>query len=348
MKREIRDMTVKEVFERRDEFIFPEYQREPNIWPEKSKRLLIDSILKDIDIPKLYLYREKNGKTFDVVDGQQRLWAIWEFLDGEYGYESGGKNKKFIELDRSQRQKILSYPLQFTLITDADDEYLRELFLRLQLGLLLKSGEKLHAFVGSMRDFVFNNMKESKFIKKISISPRRFAKETLCAQIAINSFSRTTIKEFSRTRYEDLKYFLDNYQNPTGKEQEIFKTQTKVILATLEKLNKFFGDKAHELKNRSLILSIYLFVEELSKSSNTEKFEKIMPKFVTFILKFAKRLREEAKAGFKRQNEELYIFESYLSNAPGEKYQIEKRHNKLHEFFDYYQKKSKIKGDKED
>ena len=54
-------------------------------------------------------------------------------------------------------------------------------------------------------------MKQSKFIGKVNIPARRYAKETLCAQIAINSFSKATIGEFSRTRFEDLKYFFDNY-----------------------------------------------------------------------------------------------------------------------------------------
>jgi hypothetical protein len=108
-------------------------------------------------------------------------------------------------------------------------------------------------------------------------------------------------------------------------------------------LNSYFKEKAEELKNRSFILSTYLFVEELNETRQVEAI--IMPEFVKFIIKLLKRLRDEAKAGFERKNKELYIFESYLSNAPGEKYQIEKRHKKLQEFFSYFQEKNKIMGD---
>ena len=47
-----------------------------------QKQLLVDSILRDYDIPKLY-WRKVGSKpdTYDVVDGQQRLRAIWEFFD---------------------------------------------------------------------------------------------------------------------------------------------------------------------------------------------------------------------------------------------------------------------------
>ena len=76
-----------------------------------------------------------------------------------------------------------------------------------------------------------------------------------------------------------------------------------------------------------------------------EEVEKIMHKFVKFTELFLKRLREEIKAGFQRQNEDLYNFQSYLNNAPGEKYQIARRHQELTKFFQYYSVKGKIKGD---
>ena len=58
-----------------------------------------------------------------------------------------------------------------------------------------------------------------------------------------------------------------------------------------------------------------------------------------FTIKLLSRLKEEAKLGIYRHNEELYKFESYLSNAPGEKYQIENRHKKLIELFEYFLEK---------
>ena len=65
----------------------PQYQR-GSVWTRKQKQLLMDSILRGMDIPKLYLRAigedGNRGYTLEVVDGQQRLRAIWEFFDGEY------------------------------------------------------------------------------------------------------------------------------------------------------------------------------------------------------------------------------------------------------------------------
>ena len=47
----------------------PDYQR-PSVWTKNQKQLLIDSILRDYDVPKIYLH-EIDKEKFDVVDGQQ-------------------------------------------------------------------------------------------------------------------------------------------------------------------------------------------------------------------------------------------------------------------------------------
>ena len=340
MERRVVEWTVSNIYKKREQIIPADFQREPKLWNLKDKQLLIDSILRDIDIPKLYFYEAEKNR-YEIIDGTQRLWAIWEFLDNGYKYN----NKTINDLDQKDKNKILSYPLQITLLRNVTDEYLRELFLRLQLGLLLVAGEKLHASAGLMRDFIFKKMVKHPFIQSINIPSRRYAKETLCAQICINSFSKATINDFSRTRYEDLNYFFDNYKKISGNELKLFEERCEHILSILDVLHENFREKANELRNRSFILSIYLFIEDLIEKQKN-KISAIMPDFVIFSVELLRRLKAEAKLGFQRRNEALYIFESYLSNAPGEKYQIEGRHAKLKELFTYYQDKKKIMGDK--
>ncbi len=64
----------------------PDYQRPP-AWTRGQKQLLIDSILRDYDIPKMYWRALPAGQKFryEVIDGQQRLRTIWEYKDGGFG-----------------------------------------------------------------------------------------------------------------------------------------------------------------------------------------------------------------------------------------------------------------------
>ncbi len=341
MKRRVEKWTVDKLHKARARLSFPEYQRQPNLWSPDKKSLLIDSILSDIDIPKLYFNEVKDG-SFEVVDGQQRLWAIWEFLDDEYRYRADGKAHKFSELGKSQRDAIRNYGLQVTIFEDASDDYLRELFVRLQLGLLLVTGEKLHAATGAMKDFVFDKLAGRRFIRELKMPNRRYAKETLCAQIAINSFTRAKVQTFSRTRYEDLLFFFNEYEHPVGKDLAFFQAQAKIISTVLDDLWECFSSRTRDLTNRSYILSIYLLFEEFRADLTEAKARK---EFVEFVFALWSRLRQEISAGIDRNNRELYAFETMLSSAPGERYQIERRHQKLIDYYQHFKQAGKVKGD---
>lgn len=343
MKREVEDWTIDKVCKERSNITFPEYQREKRLWNEKDKRDLIDSILKGIDIPKLYFYKIPRKKIYEVVDGQQRLWAIWDFYDGLYKLSNG---RTFAKLKSSERTQITNYKLQITEITEASENELRLLFLRLQLGLLLNTGEKLHVLTGAVKDFVFKKMCRHHFIREtVNIPRRRFSKETLCAQICINSYHKAKSDTFFRTRFTDLEDFFMAGKNPKDKESDFLNKRFDSIRSTLSILDKYFANKGHLLKNRSFVLSIYLFVEGLTQNKSQKEIKEIVPKFVKFAELFMKKLKEEIKAGFQRKNEDLYNFQSYLNNAPGERYQIVRRQKEIDKFFEYYLAKRKIKGD---
>src|SRR6266446_925999 len=81
MKMELRRKALDKIYKRRDKIEMPDFQRE-EVWPDSKKQLLIDSILRGWHLPKFYL-RKSTDRTYECVDGQQRLNAIFEFLEGK-------------------------------------------------------------------------------------------------------------------------------------------------------------------------------------------------------------------------------------------------------------------------
>ena len=70
----------------------PPYQRRAHLWSLSDKQFLIDSILNGYDIPKLYIadfgfgavqLRTRPQRQYAVIDGKQRLGAIFEFFQGK-------------------------------------------------------------------------------------------------------------------------------------------------------------------------------------------------------------------------------------------------------------------------
>ena len=81
MKMLSKKRALDKIYKRRDRYEIPDWQRE-EVWDDRKKQQLVDSILRDWKLPKFYLLKTNNEpEEFEVVDGQQRLTAIFEFFD---------------------------------------------------------------------------------------------------------------------------------------------------------------------------------------------------------------------------------------------------------------------------
>lgn len=129
--------------------ITPKYQRNP-IWSLGQKCFLIDSLLSGCPIPQIFLNIKTEGsgaskRTFyEVVDGQQRLRAVLEYIEGCYTLvETAAKSypvsefykphigKKYSELPDKLQNVIWDYPLAVQELRGWDDPSIRALFRRL-------------------------------------------------------------------------------------------------------------------------------------------------------------------------------------------------------------------------
>ena len=78
----------------------PDFQRN-EVWSKAAQIMLIDTIIKGIPIPKVYIKSIiRDGNTYRVViDGQQRLTAILKFVKNELAlkkpYIGEHQDKKF-------------------------------------------------------------------------------------------------------------------------------------------------------------------------------------------------------------------------------------------------------------
>src|SRR2546426_12051849 len=84
--REIRPIRAKQFI---DDYVYridldADYQRE-KIWSRSDQEKLVDSIIQDIDIPKIYLAKVKDNENFDFecIDGKQRMTTLLSFVKPE-------------------------------------------------------------------------------------------------------------------------------------------------------------------------------------------------------------------------------------------------------------------------
>ena len=115
----------------------PDFQRR-SVWTQSAKVYLIDTILRRLPIPKVYLRQRVDLETRqsfrEVVDGQQRLRAIFDFAEdrlvltkraGEFA------RLRYTTLDADQQEGFLSYPIAVEQLINASDSDVLEVFSRL-------------------------------------------------------------------------------------------------------------------------------------------------------------------------------------------------------------------------
>ena len=137
----------------------PDFQR-GSVWTPAAKMMLIDTILRDLPIPKIFIRsridRETRKTIREVVDGQQRLRAIIDFASDKITLSKRTKEfsgYKFSSLPDDLKDKFLEYALAVDQLINATDDKVLDIFARLNsYNVKLNAPELRHAaFQGEFR-----------------------------------------------------------------------------------------------------------------------------------------------------------------------------------------------------
>ena len=342
-KRVIKPITVRKFI---DDYVYridldADYQRE-KIWSRKNQEELLDSIIQNIDIPKLYVAEVKNDDNFDYecIDGKQRMATLLNFFKPEASEDNpltvkiAGDKYTYKQLQKDLPQisrKVDDFELTFVIYPEIDDDLLREIFRRLQLGVRLNTGELLKTYTGTLRDFVYKEMgKSAPFLRHTNLSEKRFSREFTLAQICINSFARAETGDFVRARYDDLGDFFKDKYNLDDKDENLVR-----IREVLEYMDEHFGQRASAISSRAVAVSAYLFVESLYVNRR----KGFVAEFAKFYLALLNEIKENLRllSNFvpPRNQKILEEFQKYISQASVEPYAIKRRHLFLEKAFEH-------------
>ena len=143
MKMLSKKRALDKLYKRRDRYEIPDWQRD-EVWGTPKKQQLIDTILQGWKLPKFYFVKaDDEAEEFEVVDGQQRLTAIFAFFDNELALSAisaksfGASYYKDLPSDVSD--SFDDFEIEYDEITDASEQELKDFFQRLQQGLPLTS-----------------------------------------------------------------------------------------------------------------------------------------------------------------------------------------------------------------
>lgn len=141
----------------------PDFQR-GQVWPEAKKKKLIDTILRQWYVPAVHIVVNDDLDREEVLDGQQRLRAILDFMGDKFavdGQIEPSDNKiqalhglTYSKLPDAVRSRFRRFPIGTVRLREYLPEEPGELFFRLNTLTALTAAEHRNALIGEPRNQV--------------------------------------------------------------------------------------------------------------------------------------------------------------------------------------------------
>ncbi len=280
-------------------------------WKAHQQQALIDSLFRHYPIPPLFLHevseRGLGGRKsvrYDVVDGQQRIRALVNFLGDKYqllnpddkklrlpnslrSMPAPWGQKRFTELDAALQDQLTKRKLDVFVINEvAHPDEIRDLFIRLQSGTALSRQQIRDAWPGNVGPYI------EKLAGKMERTPKfdfsRFAGKwgekseeerdpymadrQFCAQLLCLFLARLNdpCSQQSVGANELDKLYHENTEfDPAGESAQRFETALKqtIKICNVALELEVEGPRGRKKKFKKLnIISTFLFVQDLSKN----------------------------------------------------------------------------------
>lgn len=292
----LRNTSVWGVFRMREQIdLDPPYQREGDVWTQENKQNLIDTIINGFDVPKIYMHKlsipqQIEGRQIElaVIDGKQRLTAIWAFIQGSFSLK---QDFDYVKDDRvnakgftySDLAKVYpdikadfdAYTLDVVTIETDDLELIEDMFSRLNEAMPLNAAEKRNAFGGPLPSAVRQIANSSLFTQKIPFSNKRYRHLDIAAKMLFIVYSKNVI--------DTKKIQIDNFFKKFSKKKiEDIEDVVKTVVSIVDGMDSIFVEKDKLLKSVGMLMvyflaferAIFLNLQGIITRSSLEEFER--------------------------------------------------------------------------
>jgi hypothetical protein len=227
----------------------PNFQR-GEVWATSKKKKLIDSILRDWHVPPIHVVVGDAGKQ-EVLDGQQRLVAIRDFVEGKFRIDGRSEPSdpsilkldglKYSDLPSEVKRAFDQFTIRMFRLVDYRPGEPGELFFRLNQMTYLTAAEQRNAFFGPVREQVRFLVGVLESTNVIGFSNRRMAYDDVLAKLLCTLEIGTLREKLGATeisdRFRASEPFSDHLMK-LANDTVVFFTETLAIAPIKPRFNK--------------------------------------------------------------------------------------------------------------
>ncbi|MBI2725250.1 MAG: DUF262 domain-containing protein [Polaromonas sp.] len=283
----VQHSTIMRLYSEKDEIqMDPDYQRMGGVWTVEKKQLLIDSILNDYDLPKIYLHsftreeKKKSKHLYAVIDGRQRLETIWNFIEGKFSLSSDFvyQDDESVDLKdlgyadiASEYPKIKikfdSFVLPVIGVQTDDQELIEDMFSRLNEAVPLNAAEKRNSIGGQMVAAIRDVANHELFTRCVAFGNKRYQHRESAARMLLVEENIATMGKIIDTKKEYLDAMARNYHE--GPKKQVMALANEVI-TVLDQMNVVFLERDELLRGQGN-MTVYYIVTRNALASNKNK-----------------------------------------------------------------------------
>lgn len=278
----------------------PPFQRNP-VWVNRQKSYLIDTILNKYPIPEIYMQEtvDETGKAkYIIVDGQQRIRSVLDFISGQFGLDETDSPQfdgaYFKDLTNTQKKEFFQYNFVVRILPNINDGELRAIFQRLNKNVVALNKQELRqatysgAFIKTM-----NVLSDREAFSKIGL----FTPNDIRRMLDVEYVSELTIAMLNglQNKKDKLETYYQIYEDEDPDVVDI-KEKFDVILGEILKIipdiNKTRWSKKSDFYSLFLVIANHIDNLPLAKGSRLEAFN-ILKSFGENVTKRLKISPEE-------------------------------------------------------
>lgn len=282
----------------------PPFQRNP-VWIHPQKSYLIDSILNGFPIPELYMQEfvdESGNEQHIVIDGQQRIRACLEFIEGRYEIKEdespswGGM--KFDDLSPDDKKKIFGYTFIVRVLPDMSDDDIRGIFQRLNKNVVALNAQELRQatywgpFIKTMQDISnYSYWSTTGIFTPLNI--RRMMDVEFISELAV------AVLHGHQNKKETLDKYYQDYEEEFDAKEELVEKFQKVLF----ELEQLYPDiKNTRWRKKTDFYSLFTFLasktDKIPMDSQTRAdIREILDSFAIDVTRFLSAT-EDQQGGF--------------------------------------------------
>ena len=252
--------------EKKELELSPKYQRN-SVWNEKAKSYLIDTIVRGLPIPPIFMRQrvDVNTKTTnrEIIDGQQRVRSILEYVVSEsfaikksHNRPLGGK--KYSELDPDTQEAILEYEILAEVVTEKDESVIYDMFARLNSNNIVLNPQEIRnsKYWGEFKVLVYRL--SSKY-RDFFLSSKLLS-DSECARMRDSELINSMLILLSEGIVDETPTYIENIYKKYDKDfaiSDMIEARFCSIMEIVEKLYEYFNGATGCFKNKNYFFTMY-------------------------------------------------------------------------------------------